>query len=488
MYTNENVYSGELNIVFKNEKDREDAKNFLLKALSETYGKSISGQLEITAEGVPGIIIYMDTERGPTIEITVIFSTPVRYIIKSIDPTIKLQSIQRIAKIIESFLVGYMETGGKGIIYFVYVPGQRIVPPRVESGIKSFLQKLFLGNLIFIFALSIIISYGIYLIAGPYYTPIILLLSQIPLIIISPKIVTAIMSDWTIDRESPYIYLVGIKLSIFKYQNEIYRLFYPRRYEIKKRLFYETLGELNEEKIKEILSEYGLNQDEYELEIKRVNLYEIVSSVTKEYNVSIPSIHLSNIIIPNAAATGVSSKYSSLIITTGLLTNLNHDEMLSVIGHEISHLKRHDIITFFILSSLEYITRVYVTMTLWPTYMTTFDFLLLMLYMYISLTVLFFVAKFVEARADIDSALILGNPLSLASALRKIGGRKLLIEYRKPSSRLAFWLSWNPHPPISFRIENLERLAREKYNMKGPWQAAIESCIKDFIHSLRFVI
>ncbi len=487
MYTSENIYSGELNIFFKDEKDKEEAKNFLLKALNETYGKSIGGQLEIISEGNPGIIVYLDSERGPAIEITVIFSTPVRYIIKSIDPTIRLQGLQRIARIIESFLIGYMETGGKGIIYFVYVPGQRIVPPRVESGVKSFLQKIFLGNLIFIFALSIILSYGVYLIVGPYYTPIVLLLSQILLIIISPKIVALIMSDWTISKNSPYVYLIGIKLSIFKYQNEIYRLFYPKRYEIKKRLFYETLGELNKEKIKEILSEYGLHQDEYDLEIKKINLYQLVSYVTKEYNVSIPKIHLSNIVIPNAAATGISSKYSSLIVTTGLLTNLNHEEILSVIGHEISHLKRHDVITFFILSSLEYITRVYVTMTFWPIYMTTFDFLLLMLYMYTSLTILFFIAKFVEARADIDSAIILGKPLSLATALRKIGGRKLLLEYKKTSKRLAFWLSWNPHPPISFRIENLEKIARQQH-VNGAWSTAIKSCIYDFLKSLKYVI
>ncbi|OYT32142.1 MAG: hypothetical protein B6U94_00520 [Thermofilum sp. ex4484_79] len=488
MYVDKNVYHGELSAFFKSDREREEAKNFLLKALIELYDKNISGYLEVTTEGYPGIIVYMDTERGPAFEVTVIFSTPIRYTIRVIDPLIGYQDLQRLVRTIESLIVGFMETGGKGVIYFVFVPGQKIVPPRAESGVKSLLQKLFLGNLIFMFALSIVVSYAVYLVAGPYYTPIVLLLSQIPLILVSPKIVALVMGDWIINEKSPFVYLVGIKLSIFRYQQEVQRLFFPKRYEIKKRIYYETLGELSDEKIKEILSEYGLKENEYELEVRKINLYKIVSSVIREYNVSAPSIYLSNIIIPNAAATGVSSKFSSLVITTGLLTHLNIDELMSVIGHEISHLKRHDVVTFFVLSSLEYITRVYVTTIFWPLYMSTLDFMLLMIYMYISLTLLFFVAKFVEARADIDSALFLNRPRSLASALRKIGARKLLVEMRKPSARLMYWLSWDPHPPVSFRIENLERIADKDRAFEKPWITAISSCVKDFMYSLRMII
>ena len=71
MYVDKNVYHGELSAFFKSDKEREEAKNFLLKALIELYDKNISGYLEVTTEGYPGIIVYMDTERGPAFEVTV---------------------------------------------------------------------------------------------------------------------------------------------------------------------------------------------------------------------------------------------------------------------------------------------------------------------------------------------------------------------------------------------------------------------------------
>jgi Zn-dependent protease with chaperone function len=44
-----------------------------------------------------------------------------------------------------------------------------------------------------------------------------------------------------------------------------------------------------------------------------------------------------NSVIPNAAAAGPSPKFGTVIITTGILTQLEDNELESVIGHEISH-------------------------------------------------------------------------------------------------------------------------------------------------------
>lgn len=481
---------GELPLVLNDEKI-EEVKNYIINYLSYSYKSLFKGYLEVEDNGYPGIIAYVDSDRGPLLEFHIIFlKEKVRYLVRLLDPTASLEVMKKASRVIERCLLSYWETGGKGNIYFVYVPGRKIVPPRMERGIKSALQKLFLGNMIFLFAISILISYIVYLIAGPYITPIVLLLSQIPLIFTSHKIIALIMGDWNIDSKHKKVYLVGLELPLEKFNEIMSKTIYPLRYKIKKKIYEETLEkglQLKEESVKEVLEKYGLKSNNFRVNIRELNIYDMVSSIVEKFNVRKPKIYISNIIIPNAAASGVSSRFSTMILTTGLLTRLNENELKAVIGHEISHLKRHDILTFFILSSVEYISRVLVSLMLWPLLLGFLDFIILMMYMYTSLTLLFFVAKFVEARADIDSAKRLGAAHDLASALRKIAMRKLIIEQRH-ESRLPFWLSWNPHPPVSFRIEMLEKAHLRYEVVSSEWKLAISSCVKDFIESIKEAI
>jgi len=81
-------------------------------------------------------------------------------------------------------------------------------------------------------------------------------------------------------------------------------------------------------------------------------------------------------------------------------------------------------------------------------------------YVILILGAIYFVAKFFEARADLESAITIGNPEILAGALQKIGFRRLQME-RGPASRLQAWITWDPHPPIYFRVERLK-----KFDMK----------------------
>jgi len=73
------------------------------------------------------------------------------------------------------------------------------------------------------------------------------------------------------------------------------------------------------------------------------------------------------------------------------------------------------------------------------------------------MSIIFFIAKFFEARADLVSAMVIGQPEVLAGSLEKIGFQRLLYE-RTPSFRLQEWLGLDPHPPIYFRVARLERL------------------------------
>lgn len=242
---------------------------------------------------------------------------------------------------------------------------------------------------------------------------------------------------------------------------------------------YEALesGAVDEGYVKSLLSRYGIPPNSYELSVRRVDLYRVVSEVASEFGLRTPVVYLSNVILPNAAAMGVYPLTHAVLVTTGLIVRLNDGELRAVIGHEMSHVKNRDVLLLFLLGALEYLTRVYMlTRVLAPA-----SPVLSSVYAFLSLTAFFLAAKVVEARADIESAVRTGSPLALASALRKLAATRLRVE--EPGLwRAMAWLAWDPHPPLLFRIEALERVARE--GASSPWARALELCLKDLARSV----
>jgi heat shock protein HtpX len=109
-----------------------------------------------------------------------------------------------------------------------------------------------------------------------------------------------------------------------------------------------------------------------------------------------------------------------------------------------------------------------------------FSTLLFFVYFWAIMVVIFFIAKFFEARADIVSANMIGQPSVLAGSLEKIGFQRLLYE-RTPSFRLQEWLGLDPHPPIYFRVDRLEKLGEKK--IRHPLARSIKDVISGFAAS-----
>jgi heat shock protein HtpX len=183
--------------------------------------------------------------------------------------------------------------------------------------------------------------------------------------------------------------------------------------------------------------------------------------------------------IPNAAASGPSPSRGVVLITTGLLVQLEEDEICSVLGHEFGHLKGRDPLLIYGLTATEFLMRFYVIFPLFPF---IFDPLNFFLYFWVVMTIIYFVSKFFEARADLISAMVMGQPEVLAEALEKIGFRRLMYE-RIPSNRIQEWISLEPHPPIYFRANRLEKLgSSEKVN--HPLLQSAKDVTKGFLVSI----
>ncbi len=205
-----------------------------------------------------------------------------------------------------------------------------------------------------------------------------------------------------------------------------------------------------------------------------------------------PDIYIVDDQAMNAFATGRSKDHTAVTVTSGLLQNLNRDELQGVIGHEISHIKNRDVL----LMSLAGVLLGTIVILAW--YGTRIMFfsgmagrrssrssgggqaqiivlvvaLVLMILAPIAAQLLYFaISRKREYLADASSALYTRYPEGLASALEKLAASTK--QLKSANNATAPMYTINPfrkegraaadltstHPPISERIRILRAMA-----------------------------
>jgi heat shock protein HtpX len=312
-----------------------------------------------------------------------------------------------------------------------------------------------------------------------FIAAVVLVAGQLLLVIFGDKLIGA-MAQWPITEKNPKVYILQYHLPT---QERVqFQQKFPREklLQIKKEIYDQTLmlGKPIEcETAREVMAKYGLECLPENMGTKTINVYELVKNATEKFNLPMPKIGISNTMVANAAASGPSPKHGIVLITTGLLVQLEDDEILTVLGHELSHLKSRDPLVLFGIVTGEYLFRIFVLLNYFPIFLSYFGFL----YILGTLGLIYFIAKFFEARADLESAMKIQNPKVLAEALRKIGFRRLQFE-RSPAIRLQDWITWNPHPPLYFRVARLEKMEKPPVVKHTLIQSA-KDCVKGFLNA-----
>lgn len=369
----------------------------------------------------------------------------------------------------------------KTTLYFAWVEGEEIIPEKVTQR-HSIIYRLFSESMLFFFVIFIAASIFVFIIFG-LYAPIILVTIQFLMVLFADRIIMR-TGDWRITQKNPSVHLLQYHLPfeereglqqklttdlLIKMKTEIHE----RTFAVKKTLDLKTC--------EEVLSKYGFKCKPENMSTKIVNVYEIVKKVADRFKLVVPKIVIANTMLPNAAASGPSPSHGVMVITTGLLVQLEDDEIVSVVGHEFGHFKGRDPLALFGLTATEFLLRVYV---FWPFLALLGDFSLFFgyLYLFIALSAVYFIAKFFESRADLESAIKIGQPKVLAEALRKIGFRRLQFE-RIPAYKFQEWIQWDPHPPIYFRVSRLDEL-QDPDKIKHPLIQSIKDNIRGFLSVL----
>lgn len=360
-------------------------------------------------------------------------------------------------------------------LYFAWVEGEEVIPEDPPTAGKRMLDRLFGSSLLLIYLIFIVFNIILFLFIG-LFAVVVILAVQFLIILFSDKILQ-IRSHWRITPKNPYVHILEYQLPLQEFMEFQGKFGENTIVEMKKEIYQRTLtlGETPTCQLGDtILEKYGFHCTPESSRVRQINVYDIVKSAADKFELPVPKIVISNTMLPNAAATGPSPSHALVLITTGLLVQLEEDEILAVIGHEMGHLQGRDPLILFCIISGEFLLRF--------TLLLPIVLISPIIYVIVIMGLIFFLAKFFETRADLLSAMKIGKPQVLAEALRKIGYRKLQME-RASSTKFFGWLAWDPHPPIYFRIDRLESMEKTTV-VKNPLLRSAGDVFRGFLRTL----
>jgi len=181
---------------------------------------------------------------------------------------------------------------------------------------------------------------------------------------------------------------------------------------------------------------------------ENARVYNIVENLCMTCNMDMPAIYVVDDDQLNAFASGINKRTYAVTVTTGMLNLLDDDELAGVIGHELTHIRNRD--TRLLITSIVFVGIVSTVMmlaarTLYAVMWSggtrsrsrgkddrnglSIMFVVLVAVIVCAAVAYFFtmltrfaISRKREYMADAGGAELCGNPLALASALKKISG------------------------------------------------------------------
>src|SRR5882724_7909070 len=158
------------------------------------------------------------------------------------------------------------------------------------------------------------------------------------------------------------------------------------------------------------------------------DLVRLVGELAGRAGLPMPRVYLMDNPQPNAFATGRNPEHAAVAVTTGLLNTLNRDEAAGVIAHELAHIRNRDTLTMTVTATIAGAISMLANFGLFFGGGRDRDnpmgavggLLMLILAPIAAMLVQMAISRTREYAADRGGAEISGQPLALASALRRI--------------------------------------------------------------------
>jgi heat shock protein HtpX len=211
-------------------------------------------------------------------------------------------------------------------------------------------------------------------------------------------------------------------------------------------------------------------------EVEHPELYRLVRELSKDGRLPVPRLYLSPAEQLNSFAVGRGPRSAAICCTEGLLEALDEAELRGVLGHELAHVSGRDVLASTVSAGLATVITfpAAALARLGRPGLDGLERLLLLVFGPVAaVMVRLAVSPEREYRADASGALLTGDPLALASALRKTdaGAADLPLAPDARGTSVAHLMIVSPltseglarlfltHPPAGERIRRLEALA-----------------------------
>jgi heat shock protein HtpX len=97
---------------------------------------------------------------------------------------------------------------------------------------------------------------------------------------------------------------------------------------------------------------YGVKIIQQSTNQKESILIQTIQQLSQRLGIRTPEIGIYNSPDPNAFATGWSRNNSLVAVSSGLLNDMNEDELVGVLGHEMSHIANGDMVTMALIQGI----------------------------------------------------------------------------------------------------------------------------------------
>ncbi|MGH2520884.1 MAG: zinc metalloprotease HtpX [Anaerolineales bacterium] len=219
--------------------------------------------------------------------------------------------------------------------------------------------------------------------------------------------------------------------------------------------------------------------------VEMPELYRLVADQARRANLPMPRVYVVESEAPNAFATGRSPQHGAVAVTTGIMHLLDRDELAGVIAHELGHIQNRDTLVSAIAATLAGAITMIANMAQWALLFggsrsddeeegglagLVGGLFLIILAPIAATLIQLAISRTREFGADAAGARIAGDPIALASALRKLeAGSARRLPTVDPATAHMYIVNplhggaiaslFSTHPPTAERIARLEQLA-----------------------------